>query len=241
VKRYFKDGEERIWIDAGEIEDLMSAELQKAGLMPPLDEPVVDVEKFVERYLKVHFDPYATLDWTILGETEFRIGAPPKVSINKDLTGAALDDEDSDPGMLGRWRATVAHEATHVIVHRCLFGANEAQGSLFADLEPAEPEVKHLQRCLKRDVLFRNGSSEWKEVQANMGMAALLMPKALFAAAFNEEIERLRLTRIERGSAAALLMVDRLAPRFKVSKQAAGIRLETLQLLFLPGEIDLLG
>jgi hypothetical protein len=88
VNRYrHKDGDERIWITPAEMEDLMSAELLKAGLMPALEDPVVDLEAFVERHLKVQFDPYALLDPSVFGETEFRIGAPLKVSINKDLTG----------------------------------------------------------------------------------------------------------------------------------------------------------
>jgi Zn-dependent peptidase ImmA (M78 family) len=162
------------------------------------------------------------------------------VSINKDLTGAALDDDESEPGLLGRWRATVAHEATHVIVHRCLFIQNEAQGSLFDDIEPDEPIVKHHQRCLKRDVLFRNGAAEWKEIQANMGMAALLMPKALFLAAFLEEKKRIGVTRVEKRSDAVPILIEKLANRFKVSKQATGIRLETLELLATPGQAELI-
>ena len=240
MKRYFKNGEERIWIDPDEIEEIVSVELQKAKLMPGLDDPVVDLEKFVEGHLKAHFDPYAELDFSVLGETEFRIGAPPEVSINKNLTGAALDDDFSDLGLLGRWRATVAHEATHVLVHRCLFNLNDDQPSLFDDPEPAEPVVKHLQRCLKRDVLFRGGG-EWKEVQANMGMAALLMPKALFVAAFRQEKERAGLDRVDRCSDIATILVEKFATRFKVSKQATRIRFETLQLLSTPGQIELLG
>jgi hypothetical protein len=218
------------------MEDLMSGELLKAGLMPTLDDPVIDMEAFLEGHLKVQFDPYATLDPTVLGETEFRVGAPPKVSINKDLTGAALDDDESPPGLLGRWRATAAHEGTHVIVHRCLFSQNEGQRSLFDDLEPAQPEVQHLQRCTKGSVLFRGGSTDWREIQANMGMACLLMPKDLFVAAFRQEMDRLKLDRIDKGSAVVATIVARLAPRFKVSKQATSIRIETLELLTQPGQ-----
>jgi hypothetical protein len=224
------------------MEDLMSAELIKAGLMPELSDPVVDLATFVEQHLKAEFDSYAPLDSTVLGETEFRVGAMPRVSINKDLTGAALDDDETQPGILGRWRATVAHEATHVIVHRCLFNLNEAQGSLFAELETAEPEVKHLQRCMKRDVLFRgSGTSDWREIQANMGMGALLMPQALFVAAFWQEAEHLHLDRVDKRSAAVSTLVGRLAMRFKVSKQATGIRLETLELLSQPGQATIIG
>ena len=35
-----------------------------------------------------------------------------------------------------------------------------------------------LMRCLKRDVGQATGSKDWREVQANRGMAALLMPRA---------------------------------------------------------------
>jgi len=242
LNRYrHKSGEERIWIEQAEMEELMTAELIKAGLMPSFDEPVVNLESFVEQHLKVQFDPYATLDATVLGETEFRVGAPLKMSINKDLTDAALDDDDSPPGLLGRWRATVAHEATHVIVHRCLFNLAERQCSLFKELEAAEPEVKHLQRCSKGNVLFRGATSDWREIQANMGMACLLMPKALFVAAFRQEMDQLKLDQVDRGSPVVTTIVARLAPKFKVSKQAAAIRVETLQLLTQPGQSLLLG
>jgi IrrE N-terminal-like domain len=232
VKRYrHRDGDERIWITPGQIEDLMSGELLKAGLMPALADPVVDVESFVEQHLKAQFDPYAALDSDVLGETEFWVGAPPKVSVNRDLTGAALDDDESQPGLLGRWRATVAHEATHVLVHRCLFDLQEGQRSLFDDPDAADKQFKHLQRCMKGNVLFRGTTSDWREIQANMGMAALLMPKGLFVEAFSQEMRCLGVNRADRGSDIVSTLVTQLATRFKVSKQATSIRFETLELL----------
>ena len=64
-----------------------------------------------------------------------------------------------------------------------------------------------------------------------MGMGVLLMPKALFVAAVNEEMAKLGATRVDRTSATLVSLVTALAGRFQVSKQAAGIRLETLQVL----------
>jgi IrrE N-terminal-like domain len=235
-----KDGTERLWINPLEIEDRMSGELEKAGLLPGLEEPVINLESFVEFHLRAQFDPYAVLEPTVLGETEFRPGANPKISINQDLTGAALDDDESQPGILGRWRATVAHEAAHVILHRCLFNLNQDQGSLFDGDDSAEPQAKLLQRCLKRDVMFRGSGGDWREIQANMGMAALLMPKAVFVPVFREEVERLGCRRVDRRSCHITPLVVQLAKRFKVSKQAAGIRLETLQLITQPGQADFL-
>src|ERR1043165_1938791 len=121
MKRYTKDGVDKLWFEPNEIEDIMSAELEMAKLMPSLDDPVVNLEAFVEFHLKVQFDQYATLPPNTLGETEFRIGPRIKISINKELTTAALPDDEmfalinQSSGSLGRYRATVAHEASHVI------------------------------------------------------------------------------------------------------------------------------
>jgi hypothetical protein len=143
--------------------------------MPTVDAPALDVEAFVEQCLGVQFDQCASLPADVLGQTDFRIGAPPLVMVNADLTGAALDDEDSPLGLKGRWRATVAHEACHVLFHRCLFNLSSQQGSLFGEEGDSHEPAQRVQRCLKRDMVYGRMGSDWREVQANMGMAALLM------------------------------------------------------------------
>lgn len=238
MKRYKGPDGDRLWFADGEIDAVMETELRKAGLMPTLDKPAVDIEAFIERHLKAQLDHYADLDPLTLGETEFRVGAPPLVSINKDLTAEALDDDESPPGIRGRWRATAAHEAGHVIVHACLFDLNPGQQVLFAAEDDAAPKAKRLQRCLRRDVAHRGGG-DWREIQANMCMAALLMPGPLFAAAFTQEVGRLGMRRVERGSGNVRQLAAALAPRFEVSKQAAAIRMETLALLAQPGQADI--
>ena len=170
-------GDERVWFDPGEIEQIMEDELLSAGLLPTDHDPVVDVEAFIEGRLKSSLDQYADLDPEVLGLTEFRIGVAPLVRINKDLTGSAMDGDWCPPGVRGRWRATLAHEASHVVLHRMLFELNPEQGSLFPDGEATGPT---LLRCLKREVTYRTIGRDWREVQANRGMAALLMPKTLF-------------------------------------------------------------
>jgi hypothetical protein len=184
VKRFrdSKTGVERMWIEPEEIEARTEAELVKAGLMATVDAPAVDVEAFVEQHLGAQFNQYASLPPDVLGQTDFRVGAPPLVMVNADLTGAALDDDDSPLGLKGRWRATVAHEGCHVLFHRCLFNLNPEQRSLFAEDTDAREQPQRLQRCLKRDVVYGRMGSDWREVQANMGMAALLMPRPLFVA-----------------------------------------------------------
>lgn len=85
-------GDERIWFDPPEIEQMMTSELRKAGLMPTEASPVVKLEAFIERHLKAKLNQYADLEPNVLGVTHFFEGKPPTISINKDLTGSALDE-----------------------------------------------------------------------------------------------------------------------------------------------------
>jgi hypothetical protein len=236
-----KTGAERLWIEPEEIEGRTEAELVKAGLMPRVDAPAVDVEAFVEQHLGAQFDQYASLPADVLGQTDFRVGAPPLVMVNADLTGAALDDDDSPLGLKGRWRATVAHEACHVLFHRCLFNLNPAQGSLFAeDGDTQDQPAQRLQRCLKRDVVYGRMGSDWREVQANMGMAALLMPRPVLIAVCQKELLRLEKDRVFADTVEADGLAGHVARAFQVSRQAAMIRLKTLEVLTSRGQEQLL-
>lgn len=215
----------------------MTSELRKAGLLPTVDAPAVDIEAFVERHLKVRVDQHAELQPSVLGKTEFERGKPPRISMNKDLTEEATEEEHSPAWMLGRWRATWAHEGSHVILHRCLYEIDPMQGDLFSFEEGTEEHAQQLPRCLKRDVSFTHTGGDWREVQANMGMAALLMPRPLYAAICKREQERagIRARKIEKGSVEANRLAARLATLFQVSQQAATIRLETVGVLCTEG------
>lgn len=232
-------GDERLWLEAEDIETMMVDELVRARLFPSAENPAVDIETFIYRHLGARMDQHAELDADVLGQTEFCPGEPPRILVNRDLTGAAIDDDDPDPGILGRWRATLAHEASHVVVHRILFELDEQQGGLFSDSTSAPPQ--RLMRCLKRNVLFRGGGSDWREVQANRGMAALLMPQSIFRAVAAQEIGRLGLEarHMVVNSPPARRLATELARLLEVSNQAAGIRLETLGML--SGRAPLLG
>ena len=222
-------GDQRLWFEPDEIETIIEDELRKAGMMPSVEHPVTDLERFVEQYLGSPLDQYADLPSDVLGVTEFRPGKPPAVSINTDLTGSALDCDDSPLGLSGRWRATVAHEATHVLLHRMLFEVDEHQGLLFPDPAAADRDSS-LMRCLKRDVSYGPTVSDWREVQANRGMAALLMPRRVFERLARRDLIALGASRsgLRVGDPVVTQLVHRLAERFEVSRQAASIRLQTL-------------
>lgn len=221
-------GDQRLWFEPDEIETIIEDELRRAEQMPTVDHPVADLERFVEHHLGSPLDQYADLAPDVLGVTEFRRGQPPLVSINRDLTGSALDGDDSPPGLRGRWRATVAHEATHVVLHRVLFELDEHQGSLFP--EPAASRDSSLMRCLKRDVGYGTSVRDWREIQANRGMAAMLMPRRVFERIARRELVALGVSRsgLRADDAVVTDLVRRLAERFEVSRQAASIRLGTL-------------
>ena len=128
-------GQRKLWYERHEIERIMQDELVRAELMPDPgeDDVTVDLESLVEDHLKLQLDQHAPLDADVLGMTEFRTRRPPKISINADLTGAF--DEGESPGIEGRWRATVAHEVAHVLLHRMLFELDDLQRGLFSASE----------------------------------------------------------------------------------------------------------
>jgi len=231
------DGDQRIWYEQDEIELIATDELRRAHLYPTPISPVVDLEQFIEKHLRSKLDQYATLPDDVLGATEFTPGERPRVQINRALTASAVDEPVA--GAFGRWRATMAHEGSHILLHRVLFDLNPGQTMLF-DVPVAESARLRLLRCLHRNIVGRGGG-DWREVQANRGMAALLMPQALFRDLTHVEMEALNLTprALEKDQDKVLELVRALARRCGTSQQAAGIRLETLALVPQTGSIAL--
>ncbi|MGO9600376.1 MAG: ImmA/IrrE family metallo-endopeptidase [Isosphaeraceae bacterium] len=187
---------------------------------------------FIDKHLGVRFEQYADLDAEVLGVTEFVAGDRPRIRINQDLTGSALDEDETPLGVLGRWRATLAHEASHVLLHRRLFERDRNQLSLFGDDEPRGGATQVFQ-SLKRDVTFSGRGGDWREVQANKGMAALLMPRRLFIQVCEHEIGSKPFSSppVQPDDPEVFALVTSLSKLFLVSRQAASIRLETLDIL----------
>jgi hypothetical protein len=236
MKRYRSlTGEERFWFDPSEIENIMEDELNKAGLYPMPEHPVIDIERFLEYHLHAVLDQYANLEKDVLGVTSFTAGQHPKIEINSDLTGA-IDEENISS--LGRWRATLAHEGAHVILHRPLFEVSEIQGDLFREagtLSSKEVVIK----CFKKNVGFSKVRVEWREYQANRGMAALLMPQQLV-----KEVTRRRLGSVsgklkEEHSSESTLLIESISQAFEVSRQAAAIRLKDMGTIIPSGQIQM--
>jgi Zn-dependent peptidase ImmA (M78 family) len=116
-----------------------------------------------------------------------------------------------------------------VLLHRCLFEFAVGNMSLFESRQAAEGG-RQLHRCLKRDASYATGG-DWREVQANQAMAALLMPKPFFARIARAEAEKVFPGSDGVPAGSEDRVAARLVPLLGVSRQAARIRLTTLGLV----------
>lgn len=225
------NGELRLWFDDSEIEEIMVRELRRRDMYPSDSAPVVDLEALLEFHLGAQLDLYAELGSDLLGVTEFATGLQPLVKINRDLT-MQIDENDRAGGILGKWRATLAHEAAHVILHRRLVDHPPEQGVLFSHGRESRTEATY---CLERNIRFTRSTGDWKEVQANLGMSSLLMPVGTFIDLARDvvgaETTDDLLVHIPAADTRAFSdLVRELAERFHVSREATRIRLKTLGL-----------
>jgi hypothetical protein len=232
----------QLFFKEGEIDDWMEVELRKAGLYPTVENPAVDIESLVERHVDADFDQYAPLPDNVLGEARFEPGERPKILISENLTRAAMDTEDAPPWCRSKWRMTLAHEATHVLLHRNLFPADKGQGMLFALDDETSDDGRHgTYQHLERNEV-RRGPVDYREVQANKGMAALLMPKGLFLTLCDSERQRLGFEpdSLLEGATETYQLAKALGGLFDVSTESVQIRLKELNLLATPGQVRLL-
>ena len=210
-------------------------------MVPSLLNPVVDLETLLEVHLGVKLDLYARLEADLLGVTKFATGRQTVVEINRTLTEQA-NGEVPPSGILGRWRATLAHEAAHVILHRRLVEKPSNQGVLF--LQSVHESVET--RCLDRSIWFARGPGDWKEVQANQGMASLLMPSGLFTGLARQltgagVVDDLLAFVPASDTLAFSSLARELSTLFQVSQEAVRIRLKTLGLARASNELMLSG
>jgi hypothetical protein len=229
------EGDQRIWYEAEDIEQIATEQLRRAELMPTLQDPVTDVERLIEVHLRAELDLYAQLPDGVLGLTEFPARGTPKVQIDSALT-EARDAEGAPAGVVGRWRATLAHEAAHIFLHRYLFDPDMAQ--LTGRGGVANPSEGGLMRCLHRDIspIVAEWNSvrrrpDWREVQANRAMAALLMPRRIFRRLALREVRELGLGAPPVAAHDTETLTTTLAELLQVSKQAVGIRLSSESLV----------
>jgi Zn-dependent peptidase ImmA (M78 family) len=94
-------------------------------------------------------------------------------------------------------------------------------------------------RCLHRDVndvstqdwKHISRKRDWREVQANRGMVALLMPARTFKDVAYKQMTKLGLSSLPSSPDSADTLAAAIADVFQVSRQAALIQLGTLQIV----------
>lgn len=209
-------GSIRLWYETSEIEQITAQALRDASLWPDDGGSAIDIEHLLEVHMSVAVDYGAPLDAAVLGYTSFE--TPIRVVINRVLTEAA-QRQGAGQAALGRWRATLAHEAAHILLHARLF-------------DPAVGPHSGLPVACLRTEVATNSARDWREVQANMGMAALLLPRPAVAAALRRTVlSEGAIPPIQPGVPIAYRLIGELTRRFAVSRQLARIRLIEMGML----------
>lgn len=215
-----------------EIERRMEDRLHRARMMPTRAEPVLNLEAFVEHNdgLDASLDEFAPLPAEVMGVVTFLPGERDRMEINRDLSELG----ETDATARARCRSTIAHESGHIVLHRDLLMPCPDQMSLFSQ---AEEPVGYTQTCLKQDFGLRSSASreeDYLEIQANKGMAALLLPRQVFYPMAEEALRSWESRRYKDDARDHFEERKRLvrgwADLFEVSRQVIEIRLRTLNL-----------
>lgn len=177
-----------------------------------------------------------TADRSILGLIAFEDATIPcydlsfkPVTLDLQAGDILLDMSLSGNTSLPRRRFTMAHEASHWILHRSYHSPTNQKFEFRRPFN--ESKASDIERKIRK-FETENDREEW---QANSLAAAILMPKIAFMKTALNEIERMygydQYVLRDDGSEEYLEVIKRIASVYKVSVQAAEIRLEQLDLL----------
>jgi hypothetical protein len=208
----------RPWYSDEDMENMSEEALIGACWPRESNGRAIDIDRVVTKHLRIEPVLVALPDG-VLGQTKFSLDGPASIEISRTLADEAAE---SIQGSLHRYRTTLAHEAAHVLFHSCLF---IDQGPSLFDVGPA----KAVSLCRSESVARFNSKVDWREFQANQGMACLLMPKV-------EIVKELRnMANVPRDT-----VVGHLSKMFMVSIEAARYRLEKLSPVTSNGQVPLL-
>lgn len=176
--------QEGIYYDLEDVENIASDELHRVGLFPPQPEPV-QVERFIVKRHGITPD-YDDLPVGVLGYTKFGRRGAEEVVVSR-----LLADERSQVSER-RINSTLAHEAGHILLHGHLFAMQPPTKTpvMFRD----EIEFSNRRILCKTDTLAMSSGAgggsgydgRWWEVQANMMIGALLLPRSLVMTALDQ-------------------------------------------------------
>jgi hypothetical protein len=215
---------ERLFFTPEEVDQTCVDELRKVGLLPQRPEPI-RIDRFIEKRFKI-VHKYDDLPEDILGYTKFGSKGVQEIVISKGLT------EEKSKAAERRVSSTLAHESGHGLFHAHLFALEKPAKSLFeGGLDFREQKIL----CRKDTIdgiLERprsNCGTRWWEVQANMAIGGLLLPRELVLKALGPYLVeqghlRARVLDFARKESAA----RHLADVFDVNPIVASIRIDKL-------------
>ncbi len=191
-----------------------------------------DLATLIEREAE-DLDLYADLSEfgaNVEGVTIFVPGEKPKVRISSLLS--------EDPSRENRLRTTLTHEFGHVHFHSYLFDRPATSIDLFAPSsgksQKPVSQTDRIQIC-KRDTMLEAASTDWMEWQAGHVCGAILMPASRVRRLVKDKFgEALNNGTIAADGVQGSLMVNSVREAFKVSQDAARVRLLRLGLLIGP-------
>ncbi|MGE0420736.1 MAG: ImmA/IrrE family metallo-endopeptidase [Reyranellaceae bacterium] len=187
----------------------------------PIPIPTDELTKLMERDTS-DFDPGADLSsygTDVEGVTEFRRGRKPRVRIE---AGLAYDEVREN-----RYRTTLTHEYGHVRFHGYLFELEPPTGNLLSHSAPKA----NVQVC-KRQTIVGARNTDWMEWQAGYVCGSLLMPITQLRRVIGgfQETEKHH-GPVAVGSDGARRLVELIRGEFRVSADAARVRLTQLQFI----------
>lgn len=212
-------GAQRPYYTEKDVENMCEDALRAAGYYPVVPQ-AIKIDRFVEKYFKVS-PIFEDMPAGVLGFSRF--GDSGMVSMH---VSQALAEEDTRAAER-RVNSTIAHEAGHGLMHTHLFVLSGTDSTLFG--QGSEVEA---QRVMCRDNKItpkKIYDGRWWELQANMAIGPLLMPRGLLHIAIEpflikhgsfgaEEIDAKRREEV----------VLTVAETFDVNPAAARIRIEKL-------------
>lgn len=162
---------ERPFFEGREIERLAIEELRAVGLYPS-SPAAVRIDRFVEKRFGV-VPEYEDLPEHVLGYTRFGTTGVEGIVVARGLdeTGGVVSER--------RIRTTLAHEAGHGLLHAHLFGLDVFNRDLFHGEDASPGKVLCRDEAGTEARSRVRAASRWWEVQANLMMAALLLPRPL--------------------------------------------------------------
>jgi hypothetical protein len=176
----------RLYLHENRIEDVCRTALSAVDLMPTSPGPIR-----IDRFIFLRFgieEEFKSLPEHIMGCAKFTRQGLKRIIINRQLA-----EEESMVSRV-RVRSTLAHEAGHGLFHTDLFVEKlnvESAGQLFGEETGIFESVdKDGFLCRAEGGMQSVPKFEWWEYQANLAMAALLLPKNLLIEAARAELPR---------------------------------------------------